>query len=132
MSPPAAATRLLPSAEEATNNDWDIAFVNQFDAQVYPPSADVYIEPVEFPTASLFPSDEEVRDVQAVITEFDCGTLLDVQVAPEVVEIKTELSAVVALAGAAASLLPSADEATGPKDSATREGFPITPEFVQV
>jgi hypothetical protein len=81
--PPAAAASLLPSAEEVMNNH--LIFVNLFDVQVLPPSADVYIEPPESPAASLLPSAEEVSDTQ--LAKSPCGTFFDVQVSPEFVEV---------------------------------------------
>lgn len=74
---------MLPSAEEVMNNR--IIFVNLFDVQVPPPSADVYIEPPESPATSLFPSAEEAREIPK--DELICGTLFDIQVSPEFVEV---------------------------------------------
>jgi hypothetical protein len=62
-----------------------IIFVNLFDVQVPPPSADAYIEPPESPAASLLPSAEQVSDTQ--LAKSPCGTLFDIQVSPEFVEV---------------------------------------------
>jgi len=94
---------LLPSAEEVTNNCF--IFVKLFEAQVKPPSADVYIEPPESPAASLVPSAEQAKETPK---DQVFGTLFDIQVFPEFVEVTPE------------------------QNAASREVFHVTPEFVEV
>jgi len=102
MPPLAAATRRLPSAEEATERH--ILLGTLFDVQVAPPSVDVQIfpfGPTVLAAMNFVPSAEKATEMKSP------PTLFEDQVEPELVEIK-----MLDPPQTAASRVPSADEAT--------------------
>jgi hypothetical protein len=119
----AAATNLVPSAEEATDCHLKPPG-GPVAVHVIPESAEVNMPaPSSLTATNLVPSDEQAIELQVAT-----GVLLDLQVAPPSVEVKMLVER-----PPAANVFPSAEEAMECQSAlGALDGVQVAPELVEV